>query len=209
MIYLALMFVFFTIGLFTIGGGYAMIPMIRDQVVGRGWLTMDEITTFIGIAEATPGPFAVNTATLVGFQQGSQYGVLGGILGGVLTTLSVVIPSFIIIILIARNIDKFLKYKKVNWAITGIKAIVVGLIFSVAFDLFIKFGFRISVSFSQFLKNDIKSYNYRSIDFIALGIMAFIFILKRFIYKKISPIFLILISGALGLLLYGLLPIIL
>ncbi|MGB4181490.1 MAG: chromate transporter, partial [Bacilli bacterium] len=74
MIYLELFFVFFTIGLFTLGGGYAMIPMIEEQVIARGWITQEELINFIGISESTPGPFAVNMATFIGQTQG---GVLG------------------------------------------------------------------------------------------------------------------------------------
>lgn len=90
MIYLELFFTFFKIGLFTFGGGYAMIPMIQQSVVAKGWLTVDEVMSFVGIAESTPGPFAINIATFVGMSQ-------SGILGAVCTTLGVVMPSFIII----------------------------------------------------------------------------------------------------------------
>ncbi|MDD3383054.1 MAG: chromate transporter, partial [Bacilli bacterium] len=74
------------IGLFTIGGGYAMIPLMQSEVVGRGWLTLDELINFFAIAESTPGPFAVNTATLIGFQQFQ-------ILGAIVATTSVILPS--------------------------------------------------------------------------------------------------------------------
>ena len=92
---LELFITFFIIGLFTIGGGYAMIPMINDTVIEKGWLTLEELYNFIAIAESTPGPFAVNTATLVGFSQFPE----APILGAVITTAGVVLPSFIIILL--------------------------------------------------------------------------------------------------------------
>src|SRR5690554_7973448 len=87
---LELFFIFFQIGLFTFGGGYAMIPLIRSEMAGHGYLTIQQIDQFIGISESTPGPFAINMATFVGYH--SQ-----GILGAFVTNLGVVLPSFIII----------------------------------------------------------------------------------------------------------------
>ena len=94
---------FFLIGLFTFGGGYAMIPMIQETVLEKGWMeSIDQIYEFIGIAEATPGPFAVNIATFIGYQQ-------FGILGSAFATVGVITPSFIIILIIAWLGDRFLK----------------------------------------------------------------------------------------------------
>lgn len=194
MIFLELAFVFFTIGLFTIGGGYAMIPMINDQVISRGWLTVDELTNFLAIAESTPGPFAVNVATLIGFNQGSQYGVFFGIVGAVVTTTSVVLPSFIIILIIAKFLKNFLEYKWVKYAMDGIKAIIAGLILSVVVGLVFKNVLHDQLSFQQF-------------DYLALLIMVIVFTIKK-IYKKTNPILLIILSGILGIIFYGLLPII-
>lgn len=194
MIFLELAFVFFTIGLFTIGGGYAMIPMINDQVISRGWLTVDELTNFLAIAESTPGPFAVNVATLIGFNQGSQYGVFFGIIGAVVTTTSVVLPSFIIILIIAKFLKNFLEYKWVKYAMDGIKAIIAGLILSVVVGLVFKNVFHDQLTFQQF-------------DYLALLIMVIVFVIKM-IYKKTNPILLIILSGILGILFYGLLPMI-
>ena len=82
MIYLELFWIFFRIGLFTIGGGYAMIPMITQEIVDeKGWLTDTQLLNYIGISESTPGPFAINIATFVGTSQ-------GGVLGGVVATFS-------------------------------------------------------------------------------------------------------------------------
>lgn len=185
MIYLEMFFVFFTIGLFTIGGGYAMIPMLREQIVSRGWLSLEEMLNFFAIAESTPGPFALNTATLVGYQQ-------GGILGAVVCTLGVTLPSFIIILIVARFVYKFLESKTLRAAFDSIKAIVVGLIFSVVVGL---------INTNLFKGN----WDFKNLDFIALIIMAIVFGLKL-AFKKLSPIVIILISGALGLVFYGFLP---
>ena len=92
MIYLQLFLTFLKIGAFTFGGGYAMIPLIRESVLGYGWLSEEQILNFIAIAESTPGPIAVNMATFVGASQ-------AGILGALVATLGVVLPSFIIILL--------------------------------------------------------------------------------------------------------------
>ena len=97
---LTLFWTFFKIGLFTFGGGYAMIPLIQQEVTSHNWLSEDALLNFIGISEATPGPFAINIATFVG---SSQYGFWGA----VCATLGVVLPSFIIILLIASIFTKF------------------------------------------------------------------------------------------------------
>ncbi|MDD3106677.1 MAG: chromate transporter, partial [Bacilli bacterium] len=160
----------------------AMIPMIEDQVVSRGWLTYEEMLNFFAIAESTPGPFAVNTATLVGFEQ-------AGFLGAFLSTLGVILPSFIIIVIIAKFIQNFMKYKKFQWALSGVKPVIVGMIAAVVVNLIFKNVFASKFSFSEF-------------DFIALGIMIIIITL-RYLFKKLNPIYLIVLSGILGIVLYS------
>lgn len=192
MIFVELFLVFFLIGLFTIGGGYAMLPMIVDQVVGKGWLTLEAITNFVAIAESTPGPFAVNTATLVGFNLGLEnYGVFGALFGAVFTTFGVILPSFIIILLIARQYKKFIAITWVKKAITGIKAIVVGLILAVVVQLI--------------MTNVITQDSNSKVDIYAVIIIVIIFGIN-FKFKKLSPIYLIIISGILGLAFYHFLP---
>ena len=117
MIYFQLFYTFFLIGLMTFGGGYAMIPMIQDTVVGNGWMTLTELTDFIAISEATPGPFAINIATFVGNK-------VGGVLGSVCTTLVVVLPSFIIILLVAFVLSKFINNKYVKGALNGVRPVI-------------------------------------------------------------------------------------
>lgn len=194
MIFIELFLVFFMIGLFTIGGGYAMIPMIQDLVVMRGWLSKDVIWSFVIIAESTPGPLAVNTATLVGFNLGMErYGVIGALFGAVFTTLGVVLPSFIIIIIIAKHFQNFMNVKPVKDALGGIKAIVVGLILAVVFNLL--------------TNNILSSLTEIKFDVFAVIIIGLIYG-ATLIYKKLSPIFLILISGALGIIFYYVLPLV-
>lgn len=121
------LFLTFTgIGLFTFGGGYAMIPLIeRSCVEKKGWITHEEMADIIVIAESTPGPVAVNCATYVGLKK-------KGVAGAVAATLGVVLPSFLIILLISFFLDRFLEIKWVAGAFRGIKAAVGVLIVDAA-----------------------------------------------------------------------------
>ena len=110
---------FFKVGLFTFGGGYAMIPVVQAEVVPK-WLTEDMFMNFIAVAESTPGPIAVNMATFIGSSQ-------AGFWGAVLSTLGVVLPSFIIILLIAALITGLMKFAGVKAFLSGIRPVIVGL----------------------------------------------------------------------------------
>ncbi len=191
-IYLQLFLTFFKIGLFTFGGGYAMIPLIQDEVISLGWLNYDEILNFIAVSESTPGPIAINMATFVGSSK-------AGFLGALCATLGVVLPSFIIILLIASVITGLLKFAGVKAFLNGIRPVVVGLILGTAITIIMQviFGFNnINISAINF-------------DYKALIIFAIIagisIIIKQKTKKTISPILLIIISAVLGLILYGLL----
>ena len=137
---------FFQIGLFTFGGGYAMIPMIQDAVLRKSWMTEQELIDFIAISESTPGPFAVNIATYVGSET-------AGILGSCMATLGVVLPSFLIILLVAKFYEKFRKQRLVADALNGIKPVVIGLIaaafLSVAKKAFFADGVSVDAVFTQ------------------------------------------------------------
>ena len=121
MIFLELFITFFMIGAFTFGGGYAMLPLVQEEVLRKGWMPLSEIVNFIAISESTPGVFAVNMATYVGSE-------MGGLFGAICATLGVVLPSFIIILIVARCYDAFRKNKIIAGAMTGLKPAVVGLI---------------------------------------------------------------------------------
>ena len=121
MIQLTLFFTFFKIGLFTFGGGYAMLPLIQAEVAAHGWLPLESIVNFIAVSESTPGPFAVNIATYVGMET-------GGFPGAICATLGVVLPSFLIILLVARGYEKFRENFFVQGVMTGLRPAVVGLI---------------------------------------------------------------------------------
>ena len=186
MIYLKLFYEFFLIGLFTFGGGYAMIPLIKETVVNNGWLTLDEFYSFIGICESTPGPIAVNMATYIGSTQ-------GGILGSLAATLGVVLPSFIIILLIAICLKKFTKNNYFKNFIKGVKPVIVSFILFAGITLLIKC---IGIDIDTFDVN----INYISIVILVI-ITVLYFVLLKIFKKKISSIQIILISGVLGIIL--------
>ena len=191
MIFFELFITFFQIGLFTFGGGYAMISLVFEQTLAHGWLTEAELLNMIAVSESTPGPIAVNMATFVGSTQ-------AGILGSACATLGVVLPSFIIILLISAVIKNFLKYEAVQAALSGVRPCVVALILGTAVTLAIStlLGFK-SIEQASF-----------SVDIIGIIIFAAVFaisfIIKKLSGKKPSPIIMILISAALGMLLYSL-----
>ena len=189
MIYLKLFLTFLKIGAVSFGGGYGMISLIRDDCLANGWLTEDELLNFIAVAESTPGPIAVNMATFVGSAQ-------GGILGALLATLGVVLPSFVIILLIASVFTKLLKYNGVKAVLDGIRPTIIALILGTALTMFLSLGFGIK-----------SIYVSPSVDVRALIVFAIIFAISfayfKFKKESFSPILLIVISGALGVLLYG------
>ncbi len=113
---------FFKIGAFTFGGGYAMIPLIQGEITEKkGWITDKEILDIIAISESTPGPIAINTATFVGYK-------IAGFWGAFFSTVGVVIPSFIIILVISFLLRNFAELKPVKYAFFGIRAGVLALI---------------------------------------------------------------------------------
>lgn len=124
-----LFFTFFKIGLFTFGGGYAMIALIEDICVEKKkWISHDDMLNVTVIAESTPGPISINCATYIGYRQ-------AGFLGSVTAIIGVILPSFIIIFLISRVLDNFLKYTVVSNAFKGIKAAVGILIIDASYKL--------------------------------------------------------------------------
>ena len=119
---LTLFTTFFRIGAFTFGGGYAMIPLIQNEVVEtHKWITDDDILEVVAIAESTPGPVAINSATFVGYR-------VAGFWGSFFATLGVVLPSFIIILLISYLFREFQQVKAVQYAFAGIRAGVLALL---------------------------------------------------------------------------------
>lgn len=193
MIFLELFWTFFKIGLFTFGGGYAMLPLIQEQVIAHNWLSEEAIVNFIAVSESTPGPFAINIATYVGSQVGSaEYGgnLWFTILGSVAATLGVVLPSFIVILLVARFYQQFKSGHTVKGLMTGLKPAAIGLIasavISMAITVFLPSGFSVSL-----LK--VPTFYISAIIFAVCTALVFY---KR---KKIPPVLIICVAAVLGI----------
>ena len=182
-IFLDLFLTFFKIGLFTFGGGYAMLPLIMQEVESHGWLANEELINFIAVAESTPGPFAINIATYVGSE-------MGGVLGSVVATLGVVMPSFIVILIVAKIYEKFKQSKIVKGAMCGLRPAAVGLIGSAVLSTALEVFF--PIGFANILPT------ITSLEFIS-GAVIFALSLFLILKKKIHPIYVILMSAALGI----------
>ena len=180
MILLELFYTFFKIGLFTFGGGYAMLPFIQQEAIAHAWLTEEEIINFVAVSESTPGPFAINMATFVGVEK-------AGIIGGIIATLGVVLPSFIVILIVAKCFFAFRNSKFVNAAMSGIRPAAIGLIGAAVCSVFLSV-FVTPVN----AVSDLISYEY----IISAVIFAFVLFL---VLKKKSPILGIGIAAAAGI----------
>ena len=182
MIYLELFYTFFMIGAFTFGGGYAMLPMIQEQVALR-WphvISEESLINFIAVSESTPGPFAINMATYIG-------STMGGVLGSFCATMGVVLPSFIIILLVAKAYDKFKENKIVKGCMSGLKPAVVGLIGNAVLNVLITVFFPAGFALSVF--TSVSFYIYAAV-FAVMLVLAF---------KKVHPIIIICLSAAIGI----------
>ena len=165
------------IGLFTFGGGYAMIALLENELIRKKqWLEEDEFMDMVAIAESTPGPVAVNAATYVGYK-------IGGVPGALLSTLAVCIPSFVIIYVISLYFDRFLSVAWVNAAFRGIQVCVAFLILSAGWKLFKK----------------MRKNAFNLIVFSATAVCTLAFSLFS---VKFSSVFYVLIGAALGICVY-------
>lgn len=174
---LRLFLVFFKIGLFTFGGGYAMIAVMeREFVEKKQWITNGEFLDIIGIAESSPGPLAINSATFIGYKKGKFFGAL-------FATLGVILPSFIIIFAISLFFEQFVSLEYVGYAFRGIQTCVAFLILSAGIKML------------KHLKR-----NAFNVILVSLTIAAMA--LLEFFAPDFSTIFLILIGGAIGLCVY-------
>jgi len=186
MIYLNLFLGFLRVGLFAFGGAYGAIPLIRDIVFSYGWLSDEMLSYMIAVSESTPGPIMVNLATYVGSSQ-------AGLPGALLATLAVVLPSFIIILLVMIALKTLLKNKFVQAILRGLKPCVIGIVLATGVYMILNNCFALKSGFSLDWKP------------IALTIVlgGILWGSKPILKKKISPILLIVISAALGILVYG------
>ncbi|MBO5772227.1 MAG: chromate transporter [Clostridia bacterium] len=200
MIFLSLFWEFFKIGLFTIGGGYAMLPLIMQVVGDMGWMEQQTFINFVGVAESTPGPFAINIATFVGMQTGYEtFGIWGGILGAICATLGVVLPSLVIIMAIFSVIVRFENSKLVKGFLYGAKPCAMGLILSAFITVFLSaVAPDVNLTFGQ-------QSSWEGFSWISLGLVAFFVTLSQIKIKKkkIHPLMLIALSAVIGILLFG------
>ena len=180
MMYLTLFLTFFKIGLFTFGGGYAMLPLIQEEVLAKCWMKIEELINFVAVSESTPGPFAVNISTYIGCET-------TGLFGGFCATLGVVLPSFIVILIVAHFYEKFKESRIVSACMSGLKPAVIGLIGSAAISMGKTVFFAEGFSLNNFAQ---PSFYISLLIFIAMSYMAL---------KKKHPIAIICISAAVGI----------
>ncbi len=174
---LALFWAMFKIGLFTFGGGYAMIAVLQREFVERKkWLEGEEFLDLIAIAESTPGPIAINSATYIGYKT-------GGVLGSTFATLGMVLPSFIVILVISLFFNAFLQIEWVKYAFRGIQACVAYLILSAGFKMF-------------------KSIKKTPFNVVMLILTVLCLVSFSIFAIDFSTIFYILIGGTVGLVVY-------
>lgn len=180
MIFLTLFWAFFKIGAFTFGGGYAMLPLIEEEVTAHGWMTMEEIVNFVAVSESTPGPFAINAATYVG-------ATVAGFWGAFAATCGVILPSFVIILLVARIYKSFQKSRAVQGIMSGLKPAVIGLIGAAFVSVLIAVFMPTGVSLSA-LPGRWQTW----ISLIVFGLS--VFLMKR----NLHPILIICIAAVIG-----------
>ena len=185
MILLKLFFTFFKIGLFTFGGGYAMLPLIEEEVVRNGWMDTSDLVNFIAVSESTPGPFAVNVSTYVGCE-------VAGVLGSLCATLGVIMPSFIVILVVAKCFEKFKSGKTVKGCMSGLKPAVIGLIANAVISIGRTAFFPESVypnGISIAFVTDLEFY-VSFVTFVLTAVLAL---------KKVHPILIICLSAVIGI----------
>lgn len=183
MIYLELFLGFLQVGCFAFGGAYGAIPLIRDVVLSRGWLTDERLTYMIAVSESTPGPIMVNMATYIGSSQ-------GGFWGAVIATTAVVLPAFCIILLVMVVLKTILNHPYVQAVLRGLKPCIIGII--------------LATGATMVISNCLPQH---APDWKALGLTAVLAVVlfgsKFLLKKKLSSISLILIAAILGIVVYG------
>jgi chromate transporter len=194
MIYLELIWGFLKVGLFSFGGAYGAIPVIREVVMANGWVTEEKFAYLLAISESTPGPIMVNTATYIGNEVGSKvYGIWGGLLGSALATLTVCLPAFLIILLLSMILKNFIKNQYVQAVLNGIKPCIIGIIAATGLHMIIENAMANGLSIPK---------NWQSLVIMAIIIIA-MFIYYKIKKKNISPIMLITVSAISGIIVYG------
>ena len=176
---------FFKIGLFAVGGGLATLPFLTELTDTHPmWLTMEDVSNMIAVSESTPGPMGINMATFVGNNVGSMVtgNSFGGVIGGIIATLGEVLPSLIIIMIIAGIMKKFMDNRYVKWAFYGLRASVIALIASAAISVY---------SVSIFKNGSLR---------VPELIVFLLLLISMRKWKKVHPAIWILIAAAVGML---------
>jgi len=184
MIYLQLFWSMFQIGLFSIGGGYVALPLIHHQIVElHGWLTVTEFADIITIAEMTPGPIAINAATFVGIR-------VAGIPGALVSTLACVLPSCIIVLLLAKIYYKYRNLNAMQYILSGLRPAVVAMIASAG----------LGIMLLAFFAGGTISLSVGSVNLVALAIFVTgLFVLRKW---KLNPLYVMGGAGMIGLAAY-------
>ena len=200
-IYLQLVWAYIKIGIFGFGGGYAMLSLVEKSVVDPGWISETMFTDIVAISQMTPGPIGINSATYIGYiapgsVNPSLATPLWGILGSVLATLAVVIPSFLLVLYASHFIRKHNENGIIKAVFAGLRPVVVGLIASAAIMLMNAANFNPNGEQWQLAVN------------IIISIIAFCLVFFSFPFRgkkiKLHPIFVIILAGLSGFLIYGL-----
>ena len=187
MIYLKLFFDFFKVSCFTFGGAYGAIPLIRDMVLGNGWISEERLSYMIAVSESTPGPIIVNLATYIGNDQ-------AGFWGSLIATVGVVLPAYLVILLVFSILKNTIKNKYVQAVLRGLKPCVAGIVLAMGVYLVI----HNCLPLTQGAAADIPAI------IITAVLTAVMLVYPRLAKKKLSPILLICISAVLGIIVYTL-----
>ncbi len=191
MVYLQLFWEFFKTGLFAVGGGMATIPFLYDMADATGWFTRNDLANMIAVSESTPGPIGVNMATYVGFLTGSQQGgTLHALLGAVIATLGLVMPSIIVILIVAAVLKSFRNNQYVSHAFYGLRPASTGLIAAAG----------ISVTMSNLVLSDAFSLSAINVKGLILGVILWLLTNKVKKTKGLHPIVFIGFSAVVGIL---------
>ena len=186
MIYLKLFWNFFKVSCFTFGGGYGAIPLMRDLVLGNGWVTEEQFAYMLAISESTPGPIMINMATYIGSDQ-------AGFFGSLLATTAVVLPAYLAIILVVCIMKNAIENKYVQAVLQGLKPCVVGIVLAMGVYLVVHNFLLIN----QGLAIDIQAL------IITAVLVAIMLVYQRITEKKFPPIGLIVCSAVLGIVVFG------
>ena len=192
-VYLQLFWEFFKAGLFAIGGGMATVPFLQEISRKTGWYTAGDLADMIAVSESTPGPIGVNMATYVGYTTvHNHYGPVAGIFGGILSTVGLVMPSVIIILIVARFLEKFRENRYVNAAMYGLRAASVALISSAGISI---------VMIAVFQINSIEEWKAAVIDYRCFVLAVLVLIMTRWVpkIKDLHPIIFIIASAVIGI----------